>query len=147
MTAAGRRAPRPPPSPRSSDQPSDRHERSQLLELGFADASYVDQLLDRGERSEVLAVGDDRGRCGRAHPRQGVESRLVRRVEVHRSRARPGGPTARPGGAGATDHRRRSEEHTSELQSLMRISYAVSCLKKKINISSRMHRLYTYKQT
>src|SRR3546814_7432155 len=31
--------------------------------------------------------------------------------------------------AGAVD--RRSEEHTSELQSLMRISYAVFCLKKK----------------
>src|SRR3546814_7896052 len=30
------------------------------------------------------------------------------------------------------DHR--SEEHTSELQSLMRISYAVFCLKKKNNI-------------
>src|SRR3546814_7803117 len=29
------------------------------------------------------------------------------------------------------DAPRRSEEHTSELQSLMRISYAVSCLKKK----------------
>src|SRR3546814_5606644 len=29
-------------------------------------------------------------------------------------------------------HRRRSEEHTSELQSLMRISYAVFCSKKKI---------------
>src|SRR3546814_6787297 len=28
-------------------------------------------------------------------------------------------------------HRKRSEEHTSELQSLMRISYAVFCLKKK----------------
>src|SRR3546814_9311587 len=28
---------------------------------------------------------------------------------------------------------RRSEEHTSELQSLMRISYAVSCLKQKNN--------------
>src|SRR3546814_3657509 len=28
-------------------------------------------------------------------------------------------------------HERRSEEHTSELQSLMRISYAVLCLKKK----------------
>src|SRR3546814_2032286 len=28
---------------------------------------------------------------------------------------------------------RRSEEHTSELQSLMRISYAVFCLKKKID--------------
>src|SRR3546814_3044760 len=29
----------------------------------------------------------------------------------------------------------RSEEHTSELQSLMRISYAVFCLKKKNNIN------------
>src|SRR3546814_3175137 len=34
----------------------------------------------------------------------------------------------------ATCHRaRRSEEHTSELQSLMRISYAVFCLKNKNN--------------
>src|SRR3546814_2274843 len=31
----------------------------------------------------------------------------------------------------------RSEEHTSELQSLMRISYAVFCLKKKKNTESR----------
>src|SRR3546814_3806428 len=31
----------------------------------------------------------------------------------------------------------RSEEHTSELQSLMSISYAVYCLKKKINNSNR----------
>src|SRR3546814_8326262 len=30
----------------------------------------------------------------------------------------------------------RSEEHTSELQSLMRISYAVFCLKKKITITN-----------
>src|SRR3546814_3965504 len=30
-------------------------------------------------------------------------------------------------------NRLRSEEHTSELQSLMRISYAVFCLKKKTN--------------
>src|SRR3546814_2029115 len=34
-----------------------------------------------------------------------------------------------PSGAG------RSEEHTSELQSLMRISYAVFCLKKKTHIT------------
>src|SRR3546814_13895335 len=32
------------------------------------------------------------------------------------------------------DHGGRSEEHTSELQSLMRISYAVFCLKKKLTI-------------
>src|SRR3546814_5706312 len=37
----------------------------------------------------------------------------------------------------------RSEEHTSELQSLMRISYAVFCLKKnKSTHQSRMHNQY-----
>src|SRR3546814_7951437 len=35
-----------------------------------------------------------------------------------------------------TTNQERSEEHTSELQSLMRISYAVFCLKKK-NISEQ----------
>src|SRR3546814_7046636 len=40
----------------------------------------------------------------------------------------PTSPESRPG----TNHLKpRSEEHTSELQSLMRISYAVFCLKKK----------------
>src|SRR3546814_4778937 len=40
----------------------------------------------------------------------------------------------------APDHRgnQRSEEHTSELQSLMRISYAVFCLKKK-NTTYKQH--------
>src|SRR3546814_2267900 len=40
--------------------------------------------------------------------------------------------------AGAIDLERhfRSEEHTSELQSLMRISYAVFCLKKKKKLKS-----------
>src|SRR3546814_4431970 len=33
----------------------------------------------------------------------------------------------------------RSEEHTSELQSLMRISYAVFCLKKKKRIQKQKH--------
>src|SRR3546814_3346606 len=42
-------------------------------------------------------------------------------------RARPGGEPGRRGIPG----RPRSEEHTSELQSLMRISYAVFSLKKK----------------
>src|SRR3546814_1121152 len=37
----------------------------------------------------------------------------------------------------------RSEEHTSELQSLMRISYAVFCLKKKKKITQRMPTLYS----
>src|SRR3546814_3091572 len=45
---------------------------------------------------------------------------------VHRDVAAPDGARQR-----APTARTRSEEHTSELQSLMRISYAVFCLKKK----------------
>src|SRR3546814_17534458 len=37
---------------------------------------------------------------------------------------------------GSAGKAERSEEHTSELQSLMRISYAVFCLKKKKHINS-----------
>src|SRR3546814_2015304 len=44
----------------------------------------------------------------------------------------PATPTRACGRSGApTSSVHRSEEHTSELQSLMRISYAVFCLKKK----------------
>src|SRR3546814_3120023 len=39
---------------------------------------------------------------------------------------------------------RRSEEHTSELQSLMRISYAVFCLKKKNKINTKSLECTTY---
>src|SRR3546814_7009165 len=38
----------------------------------------------------------------------------------------------------------RSEEHTSELQSLMRISYAVFCLKKKSQTGHNFHILHAY---
>src|SRR3546814_1109562 len=40
--------------------------------------------------------------------------------------------------------RLRSEEHTSELQSLMRISYAVFCLKKKICNARFLVTCFTY---
>src|SRR3546814_8987966 len=38
---------------------------------------------------------------------------------------------------------KRSEEHTYELQSLMRISYAVFCLKKKRKINTTTYNTYT----
>src|SRR3546814_1409517 len=56
--------------------------------------------------------------------------RRLRRLAGGKSRA--AGPRARFL-VGARAPHRRSEEHTSELQSLMRISYAVFCLKKKKN--------------
>src|SRR3546814_4394333 len=39
------------------------------------------------------------------------------------------------------EHAVKSEEHTSELQSLMRISYAVFCLKKKKKNRTTLHRI------
>src|SRR3546814_6895310 len=41
----------------------------------------------------------------------------------------------------------RSEEHTSELQSLMRISYAVFCLKKKKKNKKKQMKAQKYQQT
>src|SRR3546814_4480345 len=46
----------------------------------------------------------------------------------------------REGPAGAI----RSEEHTSELQSLMRTSYAVFCLKQKTHHTTLTHHFTTY---
>src|SRR3546814_5869816 len=42
----------------------------------------------------------------------------------------------------ATRGQERSEEHTSELQSLMRISYAVFCFKQKITSTTRNNNPY-----
>src|SRR3546814_10514801 len=73
-----------------------------------------------------------------------VEIGLPQRLESGRTLARMRGVGAVIGGRGPQEGRGvidagdylligRSEEHTSELQSLMRISYAVFCLKKKTN--------------
>src|SRR3546814_4731462 len=52
-------------------------------------------------------------------------------AERPEARGQPGEGEAEAERAVAGDAEARSEEHTSELQSLMRISYAVFCLKKK----------------
>src|SRR3546814_3054984 len=54
-----------------------------------------------------------------------------------------------PKGAAAdwTIPQNRSEEHTSELQSLMRISYAVFCLKKKTKRKKYSHDTYQHNST
>src|SRR3546814_2394410 len=50
---------------------------------------------------------------------------------------------ARPRATTRTGKTSRSEEHTSELQSLMRISYAVFCLKQNNKIYNTSHRTPT----
>src|SRR3546814_10625007 len=72
-----------------------------------SDFERIDELLNRGrlERSRAALRGI-----------RSVDATVRRVVESIVTRMR---------------RRSRSEEHTSELQSLMRISYAVFCLKKK----------------
>src|SRR3546814_3507808 len=82
-------------------------EAAGLVEL---DVHHVVAALEGGQRRRVVAglVGADRHRPLDAGERGVVDGRQ-----------------------GLLDHLDRSEEHTSDIQSLMRISYAVFCLKKK----------------
>src|SRR3546814_5277581 len=63
------------------------------------------------------------GRQGVRHPAHGLDDRIETFRTRHETLDTDAGQWRRKPG--------RSEEHTSELQSLMRISYAVFCLKKK----------------
>src|SRR3546814_9820100 len=72
---------------------------------GHAEEDRRRKMADRKRSRRLLALPPRRRRCDRHHQHD-----------------------QRRGSAPA-----RSEEHTSELQSLMRISYAVFCLKKKKN--------------
>src|SRR3546814_7678048 len=71
-----------------------------------------------------------RPRAGEAPPGAGGAQAAPGAGDRQRPRSPPGRPLA---GDRAAARPGRSEEHTSELQSLMRISYAVLCLKKKMN--------------
>src|SRR3546814_10820451 len=91
---------------------------------------HAHELLDLGERLLVLLVAVVLRRGG-GEPGD-VGQRLA--AFVRQRRVLAGGQAERAEEATAPFDQRaaaRSEEHTSELQSLMRISYAVFCLKKK----------------
>src|SRR3546814_1290465 len=93
---------------------------------GFPDSRGAVEQAHHAFRDDQLCVGPARNgphlRCGH-RPAIEVEGRAAARrllesgVDIV--------------GAGLERLHPRSEEHTSELQSLMRISYAVFCLKKK----------------
>src|SRR3546814_6360910 len=78
--------------------------------------------LDRHQRGLQRA----NRRALRGHRARQVRDRAVERGQRGRRRRADLDP-------------KRSEEHTSELQSLMRISYAVFCLKKKLRFTSKQH--------
>src|SRR3546814_8597948 len=96
----------------------------------------------------LLPVGRGRrtGLCERSRERwkpRACNSAGRRRGGCHSGLVRCGREPAWPS-LDAREQCRRSEEHTSELQSLMRISYAVFCLKKQKNRSSTTRHVNTY---
>src|SRR3546814_1170141 len=88
------------------------------LMLAKIDKATVRQRVDKA--SEILGLGELLQR----YPRQ-LSGGQRQRVAMGRAIVR-----------------NRSEEHTSELQSLMRISYAVFCLKKKKNKKNKKNTDY-----
>src|SRR3546814_1188965 len=96
----------------------------------------ADRSRPRGGERAVPAT--DLRRCRlRGDVRRPDDSPFLRRRCTRPCGGRPGvGNPQRE--MRARGRRSRSEEHTSELQSLMRISYAVFCLKKK-NIKHKNH--------
>src|SRR3546814_8149067 len=103
----------------------------------------ADRARDRTADAAVDFIEDDRlgaALFGKRH--------LQREDEAREFAARSDLGERREGRAGVGcdeefDPVDRSEEHTSELQSLMRISYAVFCLKKKHNKHAQLTQLQT----
>src|SRR3546814_8589660 len=79
------------------------------------DAGNGERARRRAADNDTAAEAHDAARC--CPKRERIGGGLARRFRCLR--------------IGSNGFDRRSEEHTSELQSLMRISYAVFCLKKK----------------
>src|SRR3546814_3030561 len=94
---------------------------------------YTTLFRSIDQRADASAFAPDRfGWHRQAGRRPGLSCGWQDRIGRKAGRGRLSPPFARLDlRRGLPDGQSRSEEHTSELQSLMRISYAVFCLKKK----------------
>src|SRR3546814_1511491 len=99
--------------------------RSTRTDTPFPDTTLFRPLEGRAGQAALPRRGDDRARGAQTLARD----RRVRRDEPGQTQVH--GQTRDLLNLVVGEIGRRSEEHTSELQSLMRISYAVFCLKKK----------------
>src|SRR3546814_9826892 len=119
---------------RHGQVPADRgHPGQSLHSIGWRRILALEWRLERPIGTRFLGSAD--ARRHRVHPdapRRGLERKRLRHVDdaaLSRRLKRKAVDGIEGGvGRGVDD---RSEEHTSELQSLMRISYAVFCLQKQ----------------
>src|SRR3546814_5934071 len=99
---------------------------------------FGDDALRRALALPHIKAASQRHMRRREMPRTGAPERARRRI-VADERGQPR--------AHRLGRQMRSEEHTSELQSLMRISYAVFCLKKQQNTKPTTHTIDTLTST
>src|SRR3546814_2507955 len=102
--------------------------------MGDADQAHEDRLPDFGPFITDDGFAFARGNLKVAANYQLVVDNLLDLTHgqfLHPAFGNPGTPKFDTKLEGSTVWAKRSEEHTSELQSLMRNSYAVFCLKKK----------------
>src|SRR3546814_5786314 len=100
----------------------------QQLDAGIENALGLAADPEQGNVVTILNRGADFARAKGANVKLLMEARDGGRINVMTETS----PSKVEPGSLVLDTRDgRSEEHTSELQSLMRISYAVFCLKKK----------------
>src|SRR3546814_4189456 len=104
----------------SSDRPGARRRRDAVVERACA----VGAVPARRRRAAAA------GGAGKLRSGPGLDARALPQHRGPGLGTRVDGPV--PAAALRRAYLDRSEEHTSELQSLMRISYAVFCLQKKI---------------
>src|SRR3546814_6509515 len=94
---------------------------------------FADRFQD--DLEILMQIGEELGRL--------LGDKAVAALDVDPSVIESYGKAAIVGEGGELEHAR-SEEHTSELQSLMRLSYAVFCLKKKNTIHTTSHKYTTH---
>src|SRR3546814_2291360 len=102
----------------------------------MADTGWRDQSPTRRSAAQKDKQLRERGAFGRGNMRYHFVSAVSSAAMAAAAMTFATSAFAQDGDAGSMATGQRSEEHTSELQSLMRISYAVFCLQKKKNIPS-----------
>src|SRR3546814_6366626 len=96
--------------------------------------AFDDPFVTGIDALRKLVVRHARARQRRAGA---LQDRAARHAALSRRKLARSSVTWRVISFSISSAHRRSEEHTSELQSLMRISYAVFCLKKKTNNTTK----------
>src|SRR3546814_7824979 len=99
----------------------------------ISDGLIADSPAMAAAVSSAATTPTDRAIDVEAPGKAGVPSRNENGNSGNSGNGNGNGNSGNNGNGNGSGNSGRSEEHTYELQSLMRISYAVSCLKKKTN--------------